>query len=120
MVPNLTDFRDLDAGDLAGNLFSFWRCEKQFIVFAAMERKLKISAFSDGDLARRYLRRYMAFLADVRQIHREAIAQVDHGGGEAVFSQPGSDFNPGRRIKVDIRLCWLNRLSRRKPSQDSR
>lgn len=120
MVPNLTDFRDLDAGNLAGNLFSFWRCEKQFIVFAAMERKLKISAFSDGDLARRNLRRDVAFLADVRQIHGEAIAQVDHCGSEPLFSQPGPDFNPGHWVKVDIRSCWFDLLSRVQPSQDSR
>ena len=107
MVPNYPDSRDPDAGDTAGNPGLFRRCEKKFIIFAAMEGKLQVSAFAYRYLARGDQGRYAALFADVRQIHGEAITQIDHGGSQATLSQPGSHFKAWRRIEMRVDLAGL-------------
>ena len=81
--------------NLPGHPGFLGRCEEKFIVFAAMERKLKIGAAGNGNLAGDDPGGDAAFFTDVGEVHGEAIAQIDHGGGQPMFSQPASNFDPG-------------------------
>ena len=66
------------------------RGEKQFVVFSAVQRKLQID-FARGlahagarDGLRLQLGTHAAFLADMGQIGREAVAGIDHRGGQSL------------------------------------
>jgi len=81
-----------------------------------MERQFKVSAFAKWDLGYFDQSGNLAFFADMRQVHGEAVAEVDHGSSP--FSEPGSNFEPWHGVKMGTRSCWLDWLSSIKLLQD--
>lgn len=105
-APNLTDLGYRDASDsLRDGLVARSR-EKQFVVFAAVQRESQIDlAGGLRNAGERYglglnLRPHAAFVADMTEVGGKAIAKVDHGGGQAFPAQELSDCDPGLRAKV--------------------
>lgn len=88
-----SDCGDRHAGQGVGDWLVRRRGEEQFVGFAAVKGKMQIN-FTKGIPNSRerqggpiYLGPNSTFFADVAEIGREAIAEVDHGGREPLLSQ---------------------------------
>jgi len=103
---DLADLGDLNACDSGRDALGFGSGEEQLVVVAAVQCGLKTDlAGGLVDLRkrngiRRNLRANSAFVADVPEIGREAIAQIDHGGSEISFTQNPANFDSRGRIEV--------------------
>ncbi len=89
---NPADLGDLYACDPAGNLRLGRCCKQQLVILPAVDSQLKVRILSNRERASVDDRRHPALLADVGQINGEAIAEVDHGGGQTVLTQPAAGF----------------------------
>src|SRR6266567_41776 len=80
---DFTDFGDLDSGDPVWNTCAGGSGEEQFVVFSAVQGKVKIdlAAFIDsraGDCLFQDFRPATALLADMRDVCGQAVAKINH------------------------------------------
>ena len=103
---DVTDLRDGNACDSAGETFATACGEKQFVVVAAMQRELQLDfagRFPDVGAGDRWgvdLRADAALFADVPEIRGEAVAEIDHGRGETFFQQEAAYFDSRGGVEV--------------------
>ena len=94
------DSCDRDAGDGARQAGGEGRGEEQFVVFAAMKSLGERCCRVDGQQGRIDLGSDAGLLAEMSEVGREAVAQVEGGGGHAVALEPEALDDTGLRIEV--------------------
>lgn len=94
------DSCDRDAGDGAGQAGADGRGEEQFVVFAAMKSLGEGCCRVDGQQGRIDLGGDAGLLAEMSEVGREAVAQVEGGGGHAAALEPEALTDTRLRIEV--------------------
>src|SRR4051794_18142582 len=93
-----------NSGNFRGHSASRWSGEQQFVVVAAVKSKFqthRLTMFADNRAWNRLfpnLSSHATLFADVIQISRETVADIDHGRDEVFFSQ-----------KSSLRNSWLGK-----------
>ena len=95
------DAGDGDADDLAGDVVPGRRSEEQFVIFSAVKGVAEAVA-AGGDWEEGLIDEGadFAFVADVAEVGGEAVAGVDHGGGEFLLAQILADGDA--RVGVEV------------------
>ena len=100
------DLGDRYSGDVTGNALARRNGEEQFVIFSAMEGQVEIdfthwsSHVSPGNERCVEHGSYATLFANVRQIGRQAITRIDHGGRQVFLAERARKFDPRGRIEV--------------------
>lgn len=97
---NTADAGNGNPGDRARYPGGGGRREEQFIVFATVERLHQRGGWMDGQRGGVDLDRDAGLLAEMAEVRREAVADVDGRGGAGGFGQPLALRNAWFRIKM--------------------
>ena len=112
--PNLADACNGDTRNSSRNLTLSGGGEEQLVVFAAMQRLLQRCAVGSRYQFSDDFRADGALLAEVMQVSREAVAEINQRVGNAVLTQVASNGQSGFWIEVrsmGIRAELLFRMS---------
>src|SRR5208283_1894909 len=98
---DLADARDGNSGDLLRNA-AVGRCgEEQLVLVPAMQRQCqRILATGSGDRFGVHHGTGATLLADMAEVGRESVADVDHRRGQLLLAQELSDRNAWLRIEM--------------------
>jgi hypothetical protein len=91
---------DGNPGDLAGKARCGRSGEEQFVVLSAVQGLGEGRGVVDGQQSGIDLSSYAGLLADVSEVGRQAVAEVDGSGGGAVLYKPKALADAGLGIEV--------------------
>ena len=101
---------DCNAGYSAGQARCGWGGEEEFVVFSAVEGLGEGCGGMDGKESGIDLGGYAGLLAEVGEIGRETVAEIDGGGGEVVALEPEAlgDAGLGEEVRGQqgFELLW--------------
>lgn len=114
---DVANLGDVDTRDSGRDSLTAGRREEQFIIVTSMQSEFefdfaaRLANLGARNRVRQDLRTNPALVANMPEIGGEAVAEIDHGRGETLFTQEPADLDSGDGMKMAGVIGWPKLLA---------